>query len=97
MSSNVDRSSVPHQDFVLMIRNDSVNKPLGLVSKWPDGTQAVAVSIMPDFMTAKQRLEIQKQLGINPAKIDSNPNIVYKTVINENDESEEEELITKTS
>ena len=52
---------------------------------------------MPDFMTAKQRLEIQKQLGINPAKIDSNPNIVYKTVINENDESEEEELITKTS
>ena len=80
-----------------MIRNDSVNKPLGLVSKWPDGTQAVAVSIMPDFMTAKQRLEIQKQLGINPAKIDSNPNIVYKTVINENDESEEEELITKTS
>lgn len=80
-----------------MIRNDSVNKPVGLVSKWPDGTQAVAVSIMPDFMTAKQRLEIQKQLGINPAKIDSNPNIVYKTVINENDESEEEEVITKTS
>jgi hypothetical protein len=77
LSKNVDKSSVPHQDFVLMIRNDNVNKPAGLVAKWPDGDQAVAISIMPDFMTAKQRLEIKKQQGVNPQKIDTNPNIVY--------------------
>ena len=56
LSKNVDKTSVPHQDFVLMIRNNNVNKPVGLVAKWPDGGQAVAISIMPDFMTTKQRL-----------------------------------------
>jgi hypothetical protein len=54
LSKNVNKSSVTHKDFVLIFRNDNVNKPVGLVTKWPDGDQAVAISIMPDFMTAKQ-------------------------------------------
>ena len=61
LSQEVDRKSVPNKDFVLYIRDEMVNRPTGLVSSLADGDQAVSISILPDFMNAKQRTELIKQ------------------------------------
>lgn len=54
--SDQDRHLVPNRDFVLLIRDEMVQKPAGLVKLGPDGDQAVSISILPDFMSAKDRL-----------------------------------------
>ena len=61
LSHEVDRKSVPNKDFVLYIRDEMVNRPTGLVKSHPDGDQAFSISILPDFMTARQRAELVKK------------------------------------
>ena len=38
--------------------HEMVQKPAGLVKLGPDGDQAVSISILPDFMSAKDRLNL---------------------------------------
>jgi hypothetical protein len=56
--SDQDRHLVPNRDFVLLIRDEMVQKPAGLVKLGPDGDQAVSISILPDFMSAKDRFNL---------------------------------------
>jgi hypothetical protein len=53
-----------------------VNKPTGLVKIGPNGSQAVSISIMPDFMSATERAAIlEKSALVNG--IDINPDLKY--------------------
>jgi hypothetical protein len=36
LSEKVNKQNVPHQDFVLMFRSQSLNKPVGLVAQGPE-------------------------------------------------------------
>ena len=38
-----------------------VNKPVGIVKIFSDGDQAFSISILPDFLTAKQRADLVKK------------------------------------
>jgi hypothetical protein len=38
-----------------------VNRPVGLVNSCADGDQAFSISILPDFMTAKERADLVKK------------------------------------
>jgi hypothetical protein len=57
-NSQEDRKRVPNRDFVLYIRDETVNRPVGLVKQGPDGDQAISLSILPDFMSARQRADL---------------------------------------
>ena len=49
--SEDDRHYVPNRDFVLLIRDEMINKPTSLV-KYLGIDQAVSISILPDFLSA---------------------------------------------
>ena len=54
-----------------------VNRPVGLVKSLADGDQAFSISILPDFLTAKQRADLvkkQKQESV----IDVDPDLRYQ-------------------
>jgi hypothetical protein len=55
LDSSEEGSQVPTKDFVLYFRDDLVHQPVGQVSTAIDGSQAVVISILPDFLSAAQR------------------------------------------
>jgi len=69
-----------------------VNRPVGLVNTCSDGDQAFSISILPDFMTAKQRADLvkkQKQESV----IDFDSDLRYQDSLKDpqDDETELEE------
>jgi hypothetical protein len=57
-----------------------VNRPVGLVKSLSNGDQAFSISILPDFLTAKQRVDLvkkQKQESV----IDVDPDLRYQDSI----------------
>jgi len=49
------RDNVPNHDFVLLFRDEMVNKPTGLVKVGAGGDQAVSLQVLPDFLSVKER------------------------------------------
>ena len=72
-----DRKSVPHRDFVLYIRDEMVNQPVGLVKSLPDGDQAFSISILPDFLTPKKLADLVKKQK-QESLIDVDPDLRYQ-------------------
>lgn len=64
---------VPHKDFVLLIKDEGINDPVGLKKKGVDGSQAISISVMPDMMSAKDRLAAIQASKVNGQGIDSDP------------------------
>ncbi len=66
-----------------------VNRPVGLVKLCPDGEQAISVSILPDFMTAKQKLDLVSKQKKESA-IDVIPDLRYKDSLVDAQDSDED-------
>lgn len=55
LDSSEESTQVPTKDFVFYFRDDKVHKPVGQLAFASNGSQAVEISILPDFLSAAQR------------------------------------------
>lgn len=71
---------------MLLVRDESVQAPIGLRSKGKDGDQAVSISIMPDPMSAKDRAAILEASKSKSHGLETDPRVKYNSHITENEE-----------
>ena len=74
---NNDRRYVPNRDFVLLFRDEMVNKPTGLVKVGAGGDQAVSIQILPDFLPVKERAALVAQSKAIKNGIDTDADLKY--------------------
>lgn len=60
-----------------MIRDEMINKPVGLVKTAADGAQAVSLSVMPDFLSVKERAAIVEKSKATNNGIDTDSELHY--------------------
>jgi len=83
---------VPNRDFVLLIRDESVQAPIGLRSSGKEGDQAVSISIMPDPLSAKDRAAILDASRSKSQGLETDPRIKYESHISESQEDAIQEV-----
>lgn len=76
LDASEESTQVPTKDFVLYFRDDKVHKPVGQLAIAADGSQAVEISILPDFLSASQRQALKLQSKIT-GPLDCDPNLEY--------------------
>lgn len=90
--SNEDKNEVPNKDFVLLFKDEMVNKPVGLVKVDANGDQAVSISILPDFISASERASLLEKSHAIKNGIDLDSELNYKTNLDELKAEGDEEI-----
>ena len=78
LRETVDRSLVPCQDFVLLIRDEKIDTTSVISSTTPSGQQAVSVKLLPDMRSIAVKKRIEKEIAERlDGIVDLNSNVKY--------------------
>ena len=91
LRETVDRSLVPCQDFVLLIRDEKMDVTSVMASTTPSGQQAVSVKLLPDMRSIAVKKRIEKEIADRlDGIVDLNSNVKYARTHQEQREYEQE-------